>query len=172
MSSPSVENPRHGWKLSALVARASVGGLFLISGVGKIIAPEEFAEEIRAYEMLRVEMTNGVAYVLPWVELLAGLLLVICVWRKEARLVIAAMLVVFTVAKAYTYAQGRQIDCGCGGSIAFLKYIYDSPQGIVTNIILLALLCVDRHAERLSPNPAGAAGHAAESAAGDAPEST
>ncbi len=150
MSKALVENAYHGWRFSALLARLVVGGLFLISGVGKIIAPEEFAEEIRAYEMLPVVMTNGLAYILPWVELLAGLLLVICVWRKEARLIIAVMLVVFTVAKAYTYAQGKQIDCGCGGSIVFLKYIYNSPQGILTNVVLLGLLAVDWRAARFS----------------------
>jgi uncharacterized membrane protein YphA (DoxX/SURF4 family) len=147
---PAVEKPGHEWKLPALAARVIVGGLFLVSAVGKIIAPEEFAEEIRAYEMLPVIVTNALAYILPWVELFAGLLLVIGVWRKEARLIIAVMLVVFTVAKAYTYAQGKQIDCGCGGSIAFLKYIYNSPQGILTNVVLLALLGVDWRAARLS----------------------
>jgi hypothetical protein len=72
------------------------------------------------------------------------------VWRKEARLIIATLLVVFTVAKAYTYSQGKDIDCGCGGGIAFLKYIYNSPQGIVTNLVLLTLLGVDFCAARRS----------------------
>jgi hypothetical protein len=83
---------------------------------------------------------------------------VICVWRKEARFIIATMLLAFTIAKAYTYAQGKQIDCGCGGSIAFLQYIYNSPQGILTNVVLLALLWVDWHAARLSRGAAAALG--------------
>ena len=132
----------------ALVARVVVGGLFLISAIGKIMAPEAFVEEVRAHEMLPIVMTNSVAYVLPWVELFAALLLVMSVWRKEARFLIAALLVVFTIAKVYTYAQGKVIDCGCGGQIAFLKYIYNSPQGILTNIVLLLLLWVDRQASR------------------------
>ena len=143
--------------LAALVSRVAVGGLFLISAYGKIIAPEQFAEEVRAYGMLPVISTNLLAYTLPWVELLAGLLLVICVWRREARLIIAALLVVFTIAKVYTYARGLDIDCGCGGGIDALGYIYNNPQGIVTNLVLLALLWVDRRSQRLAkpaPRPA------------------
>lgn len=155
-----------------MLARALVGGLFLISGVGKIMAPDQFVEEIRAYEMLPTVATNSVAYILPWLEFFSGLLLLIGLWRKEARFIIAAMLIVFTVAKAYTYAQGKVIDCGCGGSIAFLKYIYNSPQGILTNLVLLTLLWVDRRAERLSRRPASASEQPAEITAGNAPEST
>ena len=100
--------------------------------------------------MLPVVSTNALAYALPWVELLAGLLLVICVWRKEARLIIAALLVTFTIAKGCTYARGMEIECGCGGGVEILRYIYNSPQGILTNLVLLGLLWVDRRAEQLS----------------------
>lgn len=148
MSAPPTESRARNGALPALIARAVVGGLFLVSAYGKIIAPAQFAEEIRAYQMLPAISTNVLAYTLPWVELLAGLLLVICVWRKEARSIIAALLVVFTIAKAYTYARGMDIDCGCGGGVEILKYIYNSPQGILTNLVLLGLLAVDWRAER------------------------
>lgn len=139
------------------MARAVVGGLFLISAVGKIIAPQQFVEEIRSYEMVPIFATNALAYVLPWLELLVGLLLVICVWRKEARLIIAALLVVFTFAKAYAYfVNGVVTGCGCGGGIEVLEYIYNPPQGLITNVVLLALLGVDWRAERLA-RAAGAA---------------
>ena len=148
MSPPPTESRARNGALLPLIARAVVGGLFLVSAYGKIIAPAQFAEEIRAYQMLPAISTNVLAYVLPWVELLAGLLLVICVWRREARFIIAALLVVFTIAKAYTYARGMDIDCGCGGGVEILKYIYNSPQGILTNLVLLGLLTVDWRAER------------------------
>lgn len=154
MSTISAEQPakaaRGNGEFLALIARAIVGGLFVISAIGKIMAPEEFAKEIREYEMLPLAITNAIAYILPWIELFAGAMLVLCMWRKESRGVIALMLLVFTIAKTVTYAQGKVIDCGCGGQIEFLKYIYNSPQGIVTNLILLALLCVDHRAQRLS----------------------
>ena len=86
----------------------------------------------------------------PWLEFFAGLLLVTTFWRKEAYLIIAALLIVFTCAKTWTYAQGIDIrGCGCSGGLAVLDYIYDTPQGILTNVVLLALLWADRRVQRL-----------------------
>lgn len=125
-----------------------VGGLFILSAVGKITAPSTFAEEVRDYQMLPIVATNAVAYILPWVELFAGLLLVTTIWRREARLIIGVLLVVFTLAKSWTYLQHIDIGgCGCGGSFAVLNYIYDTPQGIFTNIVLLGLLWLDCRAQ-------------------------
>ena len=155
MSTLPAAKPRRNWRFFGLLARAFVGGLFLVSALGKIIDPDGFAGEVRDYQMLPIMATNIVGYILPWVEVLAGLLLITTVWRKEARLIIAALLVVFTCAKTWTYAQGIDIQgCGCGGGIEFLEYIYDTPQGILTNIVLLALLGVDRRAQRLTRRPA------------------
>lgn len=139
-------NPRFG----ALVARIVVGGLFVVSAIGKILDPGTFVEEVRDYQMLPVVATNAVAYILPWVELFAGLLLVTTIWRKEAGLIIGALLVVFTAAKTWTYARGIDIEgCGCGGGFSVLNAIYDTPQGLLTNIVLLVLLWVDHRAARV-----------------------
>ncbi len=138
---------RGGIDVYALTARAIVGGLFLISGIGKIVAPLDFAKEIRAYELVPIIATNAMAYLLPWVEVFAGLLLLACLWRREARLILGFLLVVFTIAKTVTYFQGKVIDCGCGGQISILKYIYNAPQGILTNLVLLGLLWVDARAQ-------------------------
>jgi uncharacterized membrane protein YphA (DoxX/SURF4 family) len=137
-----------GLRFAALLARVIVGGLFAVSAVGKLVAPETFLKEIRGYELVALEATNLMAYTLPWLELLCGALLLTCLWRAEARLLIALLLVVFTGAKAIVFFQGRQIECGCGGSLEFLKLIFNNPQGIFTNLALLALLSVDWKAQR------------------------
>jgi uncharacterized membrane protein YphA (DoxX/SURF4 family) len=155
VSTTPAEKPRRSWKYLALAARIVVGGLFIISAIGKIIDPDGFAGEVRDYQILPIVATNVVAYILPWIELLAGSLLVATLWRREARLIIAVLLVVFTVAKTWTYTQGIDIQgCGCSGGVQVLDYIYDTPQGILTNMILLALLAVDRRAQRLAQRAA------------------
>lgn len=103
--------------------------------------------------MLPLVATNPVAFVVPWLEVIAGVTLLLCVWRREARWIIAAMLVAFTVAKLYAYARGLQIECGCGGNLAFLKHLFDLPQGILTNLVLVALLGVDAHAQGRVQSP-------------------
>ncbi len=58
--------------------------------------------------------SNLVAVTLPWVELLAGALLVAGVWRREAALVIALLLVVFLAAAGSVLARGIDVEnCGC-----------------------------------------------------------
>jgi len=145
---------RTGWMPAGLAARLVVGGLFILAAIGKIQDPSKFVSEIRQYQLIPIAATNSLGYMLPWLELLSGVLLVIGLWRVEARLVIAAMLVVFTAAKAYTFAKGMQIECGCGGSFTFLTPIFNNPQGIATNVVLLGLLAVDWQAQRLKPRPA------------------
>ena len=138
-----------------VVTRGLVGGLFLIAGFGKVLEPGQFAEGIRAYEILPESAVIISAYVLQWLELVAGLLLAMGIWRREARLLIAVMLVVFTIVKCYALARGLEIDCGCGGDFVFLRYIYNNPQGIFTNTVLLALLGADWRMERGGDNRAG-----------------
>jgi len=166
-------NPSRKWTYSALLARLIVGGLFVVSATGKIMDPGAFADEVRDYQMLPLAATNTVAYILPWIEALAGLLLVLTLWRKEARLIIAVLLVVFTLAKAWTYAHGIDIQgCGCSGGLKVLDAIYDTPQGIVTNVVLLALLGVDHHAQRFARKRRRAAMVPADAAGPEAAEST
>lgn len=138
-------NPRL-W-IAGLVARLVVGGLFIVSAYAKLEDLPRFAEEIRSYQMVPVEITNAMAYVIPWVELLAGLLLLTTLWRAEARNLLLVMLAVFTVAKGTALARGLNIECGCGGDLAALKLIFDNPQGVLTNVALMALLVVDREAQ-------------------------
>ena len=57
---------------------------------------------------------NLVAVALPWIELIAGVLLITGLWRREAAVVTAIMLAVFVVAVASTMIRGIDIqNCGC-----------------------------------------------------------
>lgn len=137
------------WRFAGLAARVLVGGLFIVTAVGKIISPLEFAKEIQIYEMVPIEITHAMAIVLPWLEGVLGLLLLSCLWRAEARLLTAMLLVVFTVAKGYAYfALGKTGSCGCGGAIPILDALLALPQGIATNLVLIGLLGLDWSAAR------------------------
>lgn len=145
LSLPNLTN----WRFAGLVARVLVGGLFVITGIAKIANPQTFAEEIQDYQLAPIAITNAMAIILPWLEALAGLLLVLAVWRRETRLLIGLMLVIFTAAKAYAFfVLGKSGDCGCGGGVPLLSLILNNPQGLLTNAILLILLGLDAVAER------------------------
>ena len=104
---------RRGWQAAALIGRLVVGGLFVYAASSKILDPMEFAEEVRAYELAPVILTNAIAIVLPWLELFAGVLLIVGFWRAEARLVIFLMMVGFTFGKVSVEVRGMDINCGC-----------------------------------------------------------
>ncbi len=138
--------PRGGgtsWVVFGWLARLIVAGLFLLAAYSKIIDPNVFIKEVRAYEMLPLQWTNAVALVLPWVEAVCALLLLGGLWRREARLMLVAMLLGFTALKITIAIMGRKVECGCFGDFQLLNAVLAGPMGIALNIFLLAMCWVD-----------------------------
>lgn len=65
------------------------------------------------YRLVPAGLLNAFALVLPWVELLAGLALILGVWKKEAAIVVALLTLVFIVAIGVNLARDHAVDCGC-----------------------------------------------------------
>jgi len=91
-----------------------LGGLFCYSGYIKLLAPDEFAGAVLAYKMLPVFLAGVVAAVLPWLELAAGLFLVVGLKRRSCLIILGFLTAGFLLVMAVTMARGLQIDCGCG----------------------------------------------------------
>lgn len=100
-----------------LFLRVYVGGVFIYASMYKINYPAEFAEIIAAYQLIPYWAVNLVALIMPWTELVAGVLLVLGIRTKSAAAVIAAMLVVFSLAILITLLRGIPIGCGCFTSV-------------------------------------------------------
>ena len=86
----------HAWL--ALPMRLYLGGIFLLACYHKILYPELFAIDVATYQILPTELINLTAVILPWIELFAGLLLVVGFRTRGAVLLINGMMVVFIVA--------------------------------------------------------------------------
>jgi putative oxidoreductase len=78
--------------------------------------PAEFAVAIRNYMIIPPEWSNFVALTLPWVEIAAGLFLVLGIQTKPSALLTTGMLSVFFAVIVYAYSIGLDIDCGCFSS--------------------------------------------------------
>lgn len=91
----------------------ALGAIFFAAALPKIADPPSFAHMIYNYRILPANLINISALIMPWVEILAGLALILGVWTKGARNIIAAMLLVFIVAIAFNLARDNAIDCGC-----------------------------------------------------------
>ena len=98
-----------------LLARLILGGVLLAAGGLKIGNLQKSAMSVRAYELLPVGLANFFGYVLPWIEIGMGLLLLAGVAVSIVGLLGALTMFAFVVAIAQAWARGLSIDCGCFG---------------------------------------------------------
>jgi putative oxidoreductase len=105
-----------GHSVFALAARLYLGAIFLLACWHKILHPAAFALDIATYQILPLGLVNLQAIVLPWVELAAGIMLLVGFRTRAAALLVAGMMVMFTVAIAIAVAKGLDMSCGCFAS--------------------------------------------------------
>ena len=98
-----------------LLFRLTLGGVLLVAGYLKAINPQKSAMAVRAYELLPISIANFLGYVLPWVEIGVGALLLLGVAVKISGAIGALTMFVFIIAIAQAWARGLSIDCGCFG---------------------------------------------------------
>ena len=117
------------------VARILVGLVFVIAGAMKAWNPQAFQAAIDGYRLLPTFGTALVALYLPWLEMVAGLLLLSGRpgWRAALAIIIS-LTVVFLMAIAQAVVRGLDPDCGCLGSIGSSLHAT-----IARDVLILAL---------------------------------
>jgi uncharacterized membrane protein YphA (DoxX/SURF4 family) len=98
-----------------LLARLILGGVLLAAGGLKMGNLQKSAMSVRAYELLPIDLANFFGYVLPWIEIGMGLLLIVGAVVSIMGLLGALIMLAFVVAIAQAWARGLSIDCGCFG---------------------------------------------------------
>lgn len=101
----------HPWL--TIRVQLALGAIFVIAALPKIADPPSFAHMIFNYRLVPSSLINISALVMPWVELLAGLALILGVWKAAARTVIGILLAVFIIAISINLGRDNAIDCGC-----------------------------------------------------------
>ncbi len=120
-------------KIVNLILRLFIGGLFVVTAVAKIAnvqashahgiqfshVPDlsQFAQDVTNYHVPPRALNNLVAITLPWIELLAGGLLVLGIWKRASAVVITALMIVFLAAIGWALIHGYNIRCGCFGTV-------------------------------------------------------
>ncbi len=97
----------------SLLARAFIGGLFVVISIDKIADPASFAHSIANYRLLPHWSLPVVATLLPWLELLCGLSLLAGLFVRGSSFLLAGMLFIFTGAVVTALLRGLDITCGC-----------------------------------------------------------
>ncbi|HCF57503.1 MAG TPA: DoxX family protein [Myxococcales bacterium] len=106
--------PGHAW--IALPVRVYLAAIFLLACYHKILDPHAFALDVATYQILPLALVNLMAIVLPWIELATGVMLLVGLRTRPAALLIAGMMVVFTMALSIALAKGLDMSCGCFAS--------------------------------------------------------
>jgi len=110
----------HRWL--ALPARLYLGGLFIAACLHKIAHPASFALDVATYRLLPLSSINIFALVVPWLELIVGVMLVLGLRVRAAALITAGLMVAFMVALGWALVQGLDMSCGCFASQSAAKF--------------------------------------------------
>ena len=96
-----------------LAARLCLGLVFVYASIHKIIDPGSFARIIYGYGLFPAWSINLTAIILPYVELTAGLCLIVGIVPRSAAVLVEILLLAFIVAIVVNLARGHEFDCGC-----------------------------------------------------------
>ncbi|MBN2192711.1 MAG: DoxX family membrane protein [Polyangiaceae bacterium] len=132
----------------SLAMRLYLGWVFIAACLHKIANPASFAVDVATYQFLPLWAVNFFALTLPWVELFAGVLLVLGLRARAAALLIAVMMASFMVALGHALYLGLDMACGCFASAAAVDEDPISWHTVVRDAgwlsLALYVLCLDR----------------------------
>jgi len=94
-------------------SRLVLAAVFIYAGVTKANDIAAFAGQIANYKVLPYAWNYLVASILPYLELLCGMLLLLNMRVRPAVLVLFVLNIVFILALSSAIIRGFDIDCGC-----------------------------------------------------------
>ena len=117
-----------------------LGGIFVYSGLVKILNLQGFETVVRNYRLLPDLFVRFVAYVLPFVELVFGALFMLGRQSKITAYVLSGLLIVFIAALSIDLVRGINASCGCFSLISDRETKADMLLTILRNILLLSFI--------------------------------
>lgn len=127
------------------LARVAIGLVFVAAALGKIGDVSAFAGQIVNYRLMPLGSVNLLAITLPWIELLAGLGLVLGVRPRAGAVIVLVLMAIFTVAVGSAWARGLDFECGCFGKASAAVI---GARKFAENVGLTALAAIAARAPR------------------------
>jgi uncharacterized membrane protein YphA (DoxX/SURF4 family) len=119
-----------------IALRLILGGLFVVSSWGKLRYPRIFAEALLMYDVLPENLVTLVALVLPWLELLAGLFMIVGYRYRGSALILGALALLFVFVLSSAVWKGLDISCGCFVGVDWLRVDW---KHILVNLFLVQI---------------------------------
>lgn len=156
-SNPTLQGASNASKIESvlsLLSRIALAQLFFIAALNKITDPQSFATAIDKFQvplfMLDENGENALVavsvFLVPWLELVAGLFLLAGLWTRAAATLILLMLGAFCAAIYSVMLREIEItDCGCFGDLkGFCREAVGScnliQNGVLASMGLIALI--------------------------------
>jgi uncharacterized membrane protein YphA (DoxX/SURF4 family) len=122
--------------------RVGLGGLFCVAAFTKLDDVQSFADAIKGFKVVDKDTYEHLiitaAFTMPWVEMIAGVLLILGLWTRAAAATIAIMLVLFIAALIHViFDESISADCSCFGD---LSLVCSSKVGwcqVIRDVVLL-----------------------------------
>ena len=102
-------------KIILLLLRLALGGIFICAGALKILHTEDFGRDILHFQLTSETVSLLLAAYLPWLEVFAGLALIVRRLPLGAALALVLLNVIFLIAIVSAWLRGLDISCGCFG---------------------------------------------------------
>jgi putative oxidoreductase len=100
-------------KMLQIACQLLLGGVFIYASLGKVLDQQGFISAIHSYRILPDLMVRPISYILPFVELIFGILLTVGVMTRLSATVLSVLLAIFIIAICSALIRGINIDCGC-----------------------------------------------------------
>jgi len=98
--------------------RLALGVVFCYASLDKIVDPAGFAEAVANYRLLPGALVPAMAIVLPWLELICGVLLILGRLTGGAAALVSVLMLLFIGALGLAMLRGIDIACGCFSNTA------------------------------------------------------
>lgn len=142
MSDMRRRGPRYTGRFASwlsLIGRLVAGQIFIFAGLNKVVDPQGVADAINGFGLINNDtLITVAAYVMPWTEIIAGVLLVAGLFSRAAATIIILLLAAFVGAILNAIDQGKVLDCGCFGDLKLFCTGQLGNCNVVQNGILAA----------------------------------
>jgi uncharacterized membrane protein YphA (DoxX/SURF4 family) len=127
--------------LLQLPLRVVVGGLFCLAAFKKLQDPQSFAEAIKGFKVLdhaeHAHLIVSAAFTIPWVEMLAGVFLILGLWTRASAAAVGLALLMFIAGLLSVLIRGLETSCSCFGDLSLVCPPEVGWCQVIRNLVLL-----------------------------------
>jgi len=118
------------------VLRVILAGVFLISGLLKLLSFDTFVYSIKTYDILTHDTIIYFAITIISLEIFAGIMILLNIYSKIAAILVVILMTSFTIFVVWSVIADKGFICNCFGSLFSTKINYVT---IIRNTCLLVL---------------------------------